>query len=258
MAEAQKFGGSILLSTQGLSLLEPSMQRENLARVALDRQLLANTDTLMVFRVAGDDASRISEREFGEEVPPATLTNLPQFTAYVRTVVGREVVAPFAVETRPMPKADASMRAKVLAARSGYSLPYGEATAAAHRSMNVILQHFGTEVAAATAIHDGAFGDLLGTQLEFPQPAGTDQSEGAGPVGTPGPTKDPASEQGQGRHREKEQASARDGGEASGERLQGGQSPRDRMVDMLDRIAGWMESDSDREGTGAGEEDSHE
>ena len=256
MAEAQKFGGSILLSTQGLSLLEPSMQRENLARVALDRQLLANTDTLMVFRVAGDDAARISVREFGEEVPPATLTNLPQFTAYVRTVVGREVVAPFAVETRAMPKADATIRAKVLAARSGYSLPYGEAMAAAHRAMNVILQHFGTEVAAATAIHDGAFGDLLGTQLEFPPAVGTDRSGGAGSVGMGVPTKDPASEQRQVRHGEGEQAIARDGGGASAKQPQGGQSPRDRMVDMLDRMAGWMQSESDHERTSAGEEDS--
>lgn len=238
MAEAQKFGGSILLSTQGLSLLEPSMQRENLARVALDRQLLANTDTLMVFRVAGDDASRISMREFGEEVPPATLTNLPQFTAYVRTVVGREVVAPFAVETRPMPEGDASTRAEVLAARSKYSLPYGEATAAAHRAMNVILQHFGTEVAAATAIHDGAFGNLLGKQLEFPPPAEGDLPEGA--VGMRGRTKDDDSKQGRRQRQEGEEGDAPEVDEAPGSLVRSGRSPRDRMIDMLDRIEGWM------------------
>jgi hypothetical protein len=243
MAEAQKFGGSILLSTQGLSLLEPSMQRENLARVALDRQLLANTDTLMVFRVAGDDASRISMREFGEEVPPATLTNLPQFTAYVRTVVGREVVAPFAVETRPMPDGDACTRAEVLSARSKYSLPYGEAMAAAHRAMNVILQHFGTEVAAATAIHDGAFGNLLGKQLEFPPPAEGDLP--AAGVRMRGRSKDAGSKEGRSNHQEDERGNTPEVVEAQDGVARSGPSPRDRMLDMLDRIEGWMKAGPD-------------
>lgn len=255
MAEAQKFGGSILLSTQGLSLLEPSMQRENLARVALDRQLLANTDTLMVFRVAGDDASRISMREFGEEVPPATLTNLPQYTAYVRTVVGREVVAPFAVETRPMPEGDASTRAEVLAARSKYSLPYGEATAAAHRAMNVILQHFGTEVAAATAIHDGAFGNLIGTQLEFPPVAASDLPLKAGAVDVPGTTVAAGSKRAKVQDREGEGGNATDVGAGQGNAFSSGRSPRDRMIDMLDRIEGWMEAGPDDSNRASGEED---
>lgn len=253
MAEAQKFGGAILLSTQGLSLLEPSMQRENLARVALDRQLLANTDTLMVFRVAGDDASRISEREFSEEVPPATLTNLPQFTAYVRTVVGREVVAPFAVETRPMPKADASIRAKVLAARSGYSLPYAEATASAYRAMNVILQHFGTEVAAATAVHDGAFGDLLGVQPAFPEVTEGDLT------GKPEAASQGDDAKNDGPQRTQMEFSKGEGKGLigkTGPRRQGatsGGTPRDRMLGMLDRIEGWMKG-----GLGDGGEEAKE
>jgi hypothetical protein len=254
MAEAQKYGGSIVLSTQGLSLLEPSMQRENLARVALDRQFLANVDTLVVFRVAGDDASRISTREFNEEVPPATLTNLPQFTAYVRTVVGREVVPPFAVETIEMPKADSSIRARVLTARSGYSLPLEEAAEGADRAMNVILRHFGTEVAAATAIHDGAFGTLLNGQLEFPPSAAIPHPEGPSSLKTPQDEEATDSERRSLRDRKEPAGGATDRKEVSGKRVQGGRSPRDRMSDMLDRIAGWMDSDAEGSGGDVGEE----
>jgi hypothetical protein len=212
------------------------MQRENAARVALDRQLLANTDTLVVFRVQGDDAWRISTREFGEEVPATTLLNLPQYTAYVRTVVGRDVVPPFAVQTRLLPEEDSAVRSKVLAMRSEYSLPFEEAKAASHRAMNVILDYFGTEVAAATAIHDGAFGDLLGVHPAFPAATETEvvgrQEEAARnespqqrqldfpegkneePMGKPSPPR-----------------------QGSGQ----GSTPRDRMLDLLDRVEGWID-----------------
>jgi hypothetical protein len=206
----------------------------------------------MVFRVAGDDASRISMREFGEEVPPATLTNLPQFTAYVRTVVGREVVAPFAVETRPMPDGDACTRAEVLSARSKYSLPYGEATAAAHRAMNVILQHFGTEVAAATAIHDGAFGDLIGKQLEFPPPAEGDLP--AAGVGMRGARREAGSQQARSQRQGGQEGNAPEADEAQGSPDGPGRSPRDRMLDMLDRIEGWMGAGPDGSAEETGEE----
>jgi hypothetical protein len=237
MAEAQKYGGSILLSTQGLSLLEPSMQRENLARVALDRQLLANTDTLVVFRVAGDDASRISIREFNEEVPPATLTNLPQFTAYVRTVVGREVVPPFAVETREMPKEDSSIRARVLTARSTYSLTLEEAAEGADRAMNVILRHFGTEVASATAIHDGAFGNVLGGELSFPDLEGPGETGGSVLSGESQPAERSSQDQLDG------QVGTREMPSSSQDLAKGARTPHDRMLDMLDRVEGWFEEE---------------
>jgi hypothetical protein len=248
MAEAQKFGGSILLSTQGLSLLETSMQRENLVRGALDRQLLANSDTLIAFRVAGDDGARISMREFGDEVPATTLTNLPQYTAYVRTVVGREVVAPFAVETRPMAKGDAAIRARVLAARAQYALPFDQATVAAQRAMNVILRHFGTEIAAATAIHDGAFGDLLETELEFPPLEGNSPESDTGSMESSLP-EDSASRKRSGHSPEGKSVAASEAPD-SPPPSPGRQTPRDRMLDMLDRVAGWMEDGLDARKSG--------
>lgn len=245
MAETQKFGGSLVLSTQGLSLLEPALQRENLTRVAVDRQLLTNTDTLMVFRVAGDDAYRISEREFGDEVPPATLTNLPQYTAYVRTVVGREVVAPFAVETRPMPEEDPAARAKLLALRGRYSLPYGEATAAAHRAMNVILHHFGTQIAAATAVHDGAFGDLLGAGLSFPEGIEDGLIEGPG-----GSEKETLEVKQKAIPWPREAGGRTPGGVRPPTEAPGRESsPRDRMLELLDRIEGWVDGERGEGGT---------
>ena len=258
MAEAQKFGGSLVLSTQGLSLLEPSMQRENLARVAVDRQLLANTDTLMVFRVAGDDAARISERELGEEVPPATLTNLPQYTAYVRTVVGRQVVAPFAVETKPMPGENPEVRARLLAMRARYSLAHGEAMRAAHRAMNVILRHFGTEVAAATAVHDGAFGDLLGVEPFFPEAVEDDVVDGpdrAGErgMGVRGGVGQPAMPWAGG-----SEASDAEGARSSGEAGERGRTPHDRMLELLERMEGWAEDSAHGEGAADAESDPEE
>ncbi len=255
MAEAQKFGGSILMSTQGLSLLEPTMQRENLARGALDRQVLANTDTLIAFRVQGDDAWRISTREFGEEVPPATLTNLPQYTAYVRTVVGKEVVPPFAVEMRPMPEADAAVRTEILAKRAEYSLPFKEATASAHRAMNVIHHYFGTEVAAATAVHDGAFGDLLGAEPVFPELPETSVSGEAEGTGKGKLTKP---EQPQMPFDEPEDEADASTSRNTGEEAQRGNTPRDRMLDLLDRIDGWMESSEESDGSEGGKEENGE
>ena len=236
MAEAQKFGGSILISTQGLSLLEPTMQRENAARVALDRQLLANTDTLVVFRVQGDDAWRISTREFGEEVPATTLLNLPQYTAYVRTVVGRDVVPPFAVQTKLLPEEDSAVRSKALAMRSEYSLPFEEAKVASHRAMNVILDYFGTEVAAATAIHDGAFGDLLGVHPAFPAATETEV------VGR----REEAARNESPQQRQLDFPEGKNQlpvGETTPPRQGSGQgsTPRDRMLDLLDRVEGWID-----------------
>jgi hypothetical protein len=139
-----------------------------------------------------------------------------------------------------MPEGDASTRAEVLAARSKYSLPYGEATAAAHRAMNVILQHFGTEVAAATAIHDGAFGNLLGTQLEFPPVAASDLPLKAGAVEVPGTTEGAGSKRAKVQDREGEGGNATDVGVSQGNAVSSGRSPRDRMIDVLDRSRdGW-------------------
>ena len=237
MAEAQKFGASLVLSTQGLATLEPSMQRENLARAPVDRQLLANTDTLVVFRVAGDDAGRISEREFGEEVPPTTLTNLPQYSAYVRTVLGRQVVPPFAVETLPMAPADPSGKWRVQGLRAGYAVPARQAAEAAHQAVNVILRYFGTEVAAATAVHDGAFGDLLGPQLAFPQALQGNLVEGPN-EGREGPRSKVEKA-----HRAKPSAA---GGKVKTDAPMSAVeppgphgSPRKRMLDLLDEIEGW-------------------
>jgi hypothetical protein len=151
-----------------------------------------------------------------------------------------------------MPEGDASTRAEVLAARSMYSLPYEEATAAAHRSMNVILQHFGTEVAAATAIHDGAFGNLLGKQLEFPPPAEGDLPAGA--VGMRGRTKDADSKHERRQRQEGEEGNAPEMDEAQGNLVRSGRSPRDRMIDMLDRIEGWMGAGPDGSAEEAGVE----
>jgi hypothetical protein len=248
MAEAQKFGGSILISTQGLSLLEPTMQRENAARVALDRQLLANTDTLVVFRVQGDDAWRISTREFGEEVPATTLLNLPQYTAYVRTVVGRDVVPPFAVQTKLLPEEDSAVRSKVLAMRSEYSLPFEEAKAASHRAMNVILDYFGTEVAAATAIHDGAFGDLLGVHPVFPAATETEvvgrrEEAGQDEAATNETPQQRQLDFPEGKN-EKPAGKTRPPRQGSGE----GSAPRDRMLDLLDRVEGWIDGTGEDRG----------
>jgi hypothetical protein len=114
--------------------------------------------------------------------------------------------------------------------------------------MNVILQHFGTEVAAATAIHDGAFGNLIGNQLEFPPPAEGDLPAEA--VGVRGRTKDADSKQAQRQRQEGEEGDAPEVDEAQGSLLRSGRSPRDRMIDMLDRIEGWMGAGPDG---GAGE-----
>ncbi len=237
MAEAQKFGASLVLSTQGLATLEPSMQRENLARAPVDRQLLANTDTLVVFRVAGDDAGRISEREFGEEVPPTTLTNLPQYSAYVRTVLGRQVVPPFAVETLPMPPADSLGKGRVRGLRENYAVPARQAAEGAHQAVNVILRYFGTEVAAATAVHDGAFGDLQGPQLAFPQPLEGDLVEGPNQErGRAGPE----AEKGQGTKALAPGIKGMSDAQTKAAEPTGSHaSPRQRMLDLLEEIEGW-------------------
>jgi len=236
MAQAQKFGSSMVMSTQGLALLDPALQRENLARSGVDRQLLANTDTLLVFRVGGEDALRISESEFNKEVNAVTLTNLPQFSAYVRSVRGREVVPPFMVETKPLMEPDMRIRAAVMALRKGYARPFEKAIEESYRSMRVILHHFGTQVAAATAVHDGAFGDLLGKTMDFPEALKEI-------VADPGSEKEEQEEMMTTETKVGTRAPQGLGDDVSELAYNG--MPHEQLLDFIERIEGWLKKPHD-------------
>ncbi len=77
LAESRKFGLVLVLATQGIE----SLPREAAAAV------FTNCATVVAFRVSGSDATRLSA-EFGMTIPAAYLQELPNYTMYVRTLLG--------------------------------------------------------------------------------------------------------------------------------------------------------------------------
>ncbi len=246
MAEAQKFKGSLVLTAQGLSSLKAPVTRMDKRADDTPDKILNNIDNLVLFRTGGADARYFAGPELGDAIPATSLTFLPRHTAYVRTTLGGNVLSPFAVQTKPMRPQDPTARAQAYALRPRYSVARPDASEAAHRSMKALLHYFSTEVAASTAVHDGAFGDLLGSDTSFPQALEDDLVDMPGEPGGEAPSA--AGDQ------EEDEASGEDREDAPEPRTsdsatspEAGLSARDRMLNMLDRIEGWFDGSAEEE-----------
>jgi hypothetical protein len=67
--------------------------------------VLGNVGTMISFRVGSEDAALLSPAfsKFSGQLKPEDLTNLPNYTAYVRLLVGGTPSAPFSMSTVPPP-----------------------------------------------------------------------------------------------------------------------------------------------------------
>jgi hypothetical protein len=78
--------------------------------------VLGNVGTMISFRVGSEDAALLAPAfsKFPGQLKPEDLTNLPNYTAYVRLLVEGTPSAPFSLSTLPPPAQDESRRKIVL------------------------------------------------------------------------------------------------------------------------------------------------
>ena len=97
---------------------------------------MANIDTLIIFRIDGEDAQVLCRTEFTEELEAPSLINTKSHSAFVRFSNGKEVVGPFLVQLDPPVEGDYSVKQQILARRANYSNPKPEALQRALDSMS--------------------------------------------------------------------------------------------------------------------------
>jgi type IV secretory pathway TraG/TraD family ATPase VirD4 len=111
LSEARKFGLGLVLSNQFVSQLENSR---------ISEAIFGNVGTMVAFRVGARDAE-IVEREMGPALGRSDVLNLPNWTAYVSTLVDGQVTPPFSIRTIPAGRALGSAEAIRDASRERYS-----------------------------------------------------------------------------------------------------------------------------------------
>lgn len=109
LSESRKYRLSLTLSHQ----LTGQLDDDTLNAV------LGNCGTLIAFRVGSDDAAFLAPAfsKFPGQLKPQDLTNLPNFTAYVRLLIDGVPSNPFSLGTLPPPSPN-DERGKVVRATS--------------------------------------------------------------------------------------------------------------------------------------------
>ena len=93
-SEARKYRLNLIVSNQYMYQLPDQVRKA----------VLGNVGTLLSLRIGSNDAEEL-QRRFGPLLGPADMMNLPNFNAYVSTLVHGESVKPFNIEiTAPQPR----------------------------------------------------------------------------------------------------------------------------------------------------------
>ena len=111
LSEGRKFGIGLILSNQFVSQLENT-------RIA--EAIFGNVGTMVAFRVGARDAE-IVEREMAPALERADVLNLPNWTAYVSTLVDGQVAPPFSIRTIQPEPAHGSSEVVRTSSRRRYS-----------------------------------------------------------------------------------------------------------------------------------------
>ena len=122
-AEVRKYGGRLLLLTQGLARLD-SQDRN------LKEGILANLGFLAAYRVSGDDAAILSRQMTGGPDLQSDLVKLNPFTAYLKVITGKSSLPIFTLRTLPPPKLPPTVQsgvARVMELMPAYSCDRSEA-----------------------------------------------------------------------------------------------------------------------------------
>lgn len=135
LAQVAKFGGNLILTTQGAHFIGRALASDQVNDPHAWSTLMANIDTLVVFRIDGEDARLLSATEFFEEKDQPSLMYSRKHSAFVRFSRGREVLGPFLVEIAPPMPGDPAVRQEILRGRQRYCLPRYAAVASALASM---------------------------------------------------------------------------------------------------------------------------
>jgi len=135
LAQVAKFGGNLILTTQGAHFIGRALASDQVSDPYAWSTLMANIDTLVVFRIDGEDARLLSTTEFFEEKDQSSLIYSRKYSAFVRFSRGREVLGPFLVEIAPPMPGDPAVRQEILRGRGRYCLPRPAAVASALASM---------------------------------------------------------------------------------------------------------------------------
>ncbi|MBE0559061.1 MAG: DUF87 domain-containing protein, partial [Proteobacteria bacterium] len=155
LAEMAKFGGNLVLSTQGARTIGRSTAADQVDDPHAFSKIMDNVDTVFVFRLSGENARELSETEFWRELSPADLINLDKYQAFVRYSKAERVVGPFKVHLAPPLEEAPDVRALILQQRGRYLRPVPELMASAERSLSRIFKHFHSEKASESRVHDG-------------------------------------------------------------------------------------------------------
>ena len=155
LAQIAKFGGNIVLTTQGADFIGRSSASDEVDDPNAFAKIMSNIDTFVAYRTSGADAVKLTATEFIGEKEPRDLINLPKYNAFVRFNKDDNVVGPFRVIMDKTPNEDALVRASIIANRQNYLLPCEYALERARRSSKRIINFYGSAVAAQSAAFDG-------------------------------------------------------------------------------------------------------
>ena len=164
LSELAKFGGNLILTTQGTDFIGRSISSDEPDDPKAFDKILSNVDTLVIYRVSGSDAVRLTESEFVDEQKPQDLIYLPTYNAFVRFTKEDQVIGPFRVAMDPPPPRDPGVEARILAGRSRYSLPLAEALENARRTTHRIYQLYTHRQRPSEAAREG--------EIRSPEPEG--------------------------------------------------------------------------------------
>lgn len=151
LGELQKNGGNFVLGTQSLDNL-----RAVEADGTLPGKVFAGVTTTIALQANGADARYLVETELDfKRLSPESLTNLPPFHAYVKTIdsAGRRLPA-FSLAIADPLTPDEEVVALVQSGRRAYTVPAAEAEAQARASIQQFEREY--ELVASAEFQDGA------------------------------------------------------------------------------------------------------
>ncbi|KAA3643985.1 MAG: DUF87 domain-containing protein [Chloroflexi bacterium] len=120
--EVRKFGGNVLLATQGVKSIGYATASDEIDNPNALSRIMGGVDSFFVTRSSGESARLWSETEFWGEMEPSVLQNLPDYQAYIRYKHNGGMVAPFKVDIAPPRSSDEIMRGALLSDRADYLL----------------------------------------------------------------------------------------------------------------------------------------
>ena len=148
MAQTGKFGGYYLISTQGTKFLGYSSASDIAGDPDAFAKVMANTDTLCVYRMDGAGAVDMCKTEFVDEQEPAHLINMPDHEAYVRFNRKGKINGPFRIQMdKPEIGSGRSVVGKIKSMRGSYSIPFEEALKRAEMATGRLIASFHHAVA---------------------------------------------------------------------------------------------------------------